>query len=206
MLVERGMFMRILLATLLLLSGLAQAAQPALGSSEAATLIEKGLQAEPLIWLPFPLPYEVEQSDRGKDALLLDALFRHALVEREKVMRMDDAADGINRRKVKLLWSYNYPLERREQGTPEGFYYGRGKLRRIVELSAPYLIGEYYYAEAYIEWYVDDMQAWIEDPAFRTARTLRRSVESYQKPFETRVYLQHDGKKWALWKGKPGML
>ena len=199
--------MRILLVVFLLFTGLVQAAQPALGKNQAAQLIERGLQAEPLMWLPFPLPYVVEQADKGKDALLLDALFRHGLIERERSMAMVAVVEnGSSRRKVQLSWEYNYPLARREQGTPEGFYYGRGKLRRIIELSAPYLIGDYYYAEAYVEWYVDDMQDWIGDPAFRTARTLRRSLESYDKPFEKRLFLQYDGEAWALWKGEPGML
>jgi hypothetical protein len=182
-------------------------AQPVLGENLAAALIDKGLQAQPLIWLPFPLPYEVEQGSRSKDALLLDALYRNELIEREKVMKMGAVAEqGQTRKKVLLLWSYNYPMSRREQNTPEGFYYGRGRLKSIMELSPPYLIGEYYYAEAYIEWYVEDIQPWIEDPAFGSARTLRRTLESERKPFEKRVYLQYDGQQWALWQGDPGML
>lgn len=186
---------------------IASAQQPVLGEHLATDLIDKGLQAQPLIWLPFPLPYEVQQGDKSKDALLLDALFRHELIEREKVMRMGDVTEGGQaRKKVLLLWSYNYPMSRRMANTPEGFYYGRGRLKNIMELSAPYLIGDYYYAEAYVQWYVEDIQEWIEDPAFRSARTLRRTLESFRKPFEKRVYLQYDGQQWALWQGDPGML
>ncbi|WP_430461926.1 hypothetical protein ACQUQU_03800 [Thalassolituus sp. LLYu03] len=199
--------MRILLMAFLLVFMPAKAAQPALGKNEAATLIDQGLAAEPLIWLPFPLPYTVDQTDKNKDGLLLDALFRHGLIEREKDMRMVEVTEaGFTRRKVQLRWVYNYSQERREQGTPEGFYYGKGKLKKVVELSAPYLIGDYYYAEAYVQWYVTDIQDWIADPAFRSARTLRRTLESYEKPFEKRLYLQFDGGSWALWKGEPGML
>jgi len=75
-----------------------------------------------------------------------------------------------------------------------------------MELSSPYQIGDYYYAEVYIQWYVDDLQEWAKDPAFRSARTLRRSLESFQKPFEKRVYLQYDGESWGFWNGQPGLL
>lgn len=191
---------------LLLHAAFASAAQPVLGENTAAAVIDRGLQAEPLMWLPFPLPYEIEQSSSSKDAKLLSALFDHGLVTREKQMRMEDMPDSAQtRKKLLLLWRYDYPQAQNAE-TPEGFYYGHGRLKHIVELSSPYLIGSYYYAEAYIQWYVDDMQDWITDPAFRIARTLRRSAESYSRPFEKRVYLQFDGNHWALWKGQPGML
>lgn len=181
-------------------------AQPVLGVNTAAAVIDRGLQAQPLMWLPFPLPYEIDRSSRSKDARLLEALFEHGLVAREKTMRMEELPGGSEtRKKLHLLWVYDYP-QAQPQETAEGFYYGRGRLKHIMDLSSPYLIGRYYYAEAYVQWYVDDMQDWISDPAFRIARTLRRSAESYSKPFEKRVYLQFDGGQWALWKGEPGIL
>lgn len=198
--------MKLPIVTLLLLFTLPGLAQPALTRTQASTLIGQALTAEPLMWLPFPLPYELESTRDDLDRVFLEALLRQGMVERENTLRMIDIEDrGQVRKKVQAVWVYRYPGTRAAE-TPEGFYYGRGKLLRLVELSAPYLIGEYYYAEAYIEWGVDDLQPWVNDPAFRAARTLRRSRESLQKPFEKRVYLQFDGQRWGFWQGLPGQL
>lgn len=198
--------MKPLIVTVLLLFSGGLQAQPALGNNEAAALISTALRAEPLMWLPFPLPYELDRTRQDRDSVYLDALFRHGLVTREAEIRMADVLEeGRQRRKAQALWIYRY-YEGRDADTPEGFYYGRAKLVRIVELSRPYLVGEFYYAEAYIQWAAVDLEPWIQDPAFRTARTIRRSLESVQKPFEKRVYLQHNGEAWGFWKGQPGQL
>lgn len=199
--------MKPLIITILLLFCGVASAQPVLGENTATVLISRALQAEPLLWLPFPMPYEIERSSEDKDAGLLDGLFRFGLLQRDKNMKMAEVEEnGRRKRKVLATWIYDYPQARREQATPEGFYYGTGKLKNIVELSRPYQIGDFYYAEAYIQWYVDDLQEWAKDPAFRTARTLRRSLESFRKPFEKRVYLQYDGNSWGFWNGQPGLL
>lgn len=182
-------------------------AQPALSEQQAAAVIDQALKNEPLIWLPFPLPYDVDRASRDKDALLLAALFDHDLVVREKTMDMV-SVDGPNgsRRQVRVGWRYNYNEQSQQSATAEGFYYGRGRLKNILELSPPYLIDQYYYAEAYVQWYVEDLPAWVSDPVFQRARTLRRSSESFEKPFEKRVFLMHDGTSWGFWQGQPGAL
>ncbi|MCD8522046.1 MAG: hypothetical protein LRY66_06695 [Saccharospirillaceae bacterium] len=196
----------LIVTTLLLLCGTV-CAQPVIGNNTAAALVSRALEAEPLLWLPFPMPYEIERNRQDKDAGLLDGLFRFGLLRRDSEMKMTDVEEnGRRKRKVVAVWIYDYPLAHREQGTQEGFYYGTGKLKNILEVSSPYRIGEYYYAEVYIQWYVDDLQEWVKDPAFRSARTLRRSLESFRKPFEKRVYLQHDGQSWGFWSGQPGVL
>lgn len=198
--------MKLLIVTLLWLFSWSAVAQPVLDREEADRLIRSALQAEPLFWLPFPLPYELNRTRQDTDSVLLDALFRHGLLTREAVIRMADVVEeGRQRRKAQAFWIYHYP-EGRETDTPEGFHYGSARLLRIVELSRPYLVGEFYYAEAYIEWAAVDLKPWIQDPAFRAARTLRRSLESSVKPFEKRVYLQYDGSAWGFWQGVPGRL
>ena len=79
-------------------------------------------------------------------------------------------------------------------------------MKNLLQVTNPYLLRETYYAEAYVQWYVTDIQEWVDAPAFDKARTLRRSLESKKKPFEKRVYLQYDGNQWAFWRGKPGAL
>ena len=199
-----------------LLSALAQAQQPFLNERTAFELIDTALQQEPLLWMPFPLPYEIDRASQDKDARLLEALFDHDLVQREKVTRMVEVTEnGVARRKVRVGWRYVYPASREiapehrtvtEGQTQQGFYYGRRQLKAIMELTSGYRLGEYYYAEAYIQWFVADLQDWVDDLAFDRARTLRRSKESFDKPFEKRVYLMHDGDSWGFWNGTPGQL
>ncbi|ASP40251.1 hypothetical protein CHH28_16900 [Bacterioplanes sanyensis] len=182
-------------------------AQPELSEQLAAKLIDQALRNEPLLWLPFPLPYDVDRASRSKDAQLLAALHDHDLLVREDTMEMVtvESASGT-RRQVRVGWRYDYPNETAESQTVEGFYYGRGRLKNIMELSPAYLIGDYYYAEAYIQWYVEDLQDWVTDPVFLQARTLRRSQESFEKPFEKRIFLMHNGTDWGFWQGQPGAL
>lgn len=199
--------MKLLTITILLLLSGFSAAQPFLGTNQASQLINQALKSKDLKWLPFPMPYAIKRSDKGKDARFLSALVDHKLLVRKKETRMVSVEEnGKSKRKVMVSWVYDYPLTNGERTTDEGFYYGYGKLKNIMELSKPYLIGEYYYVEAYIQWYVEDLQEWVQDAAFDRARTLRRSRESFDKPFERRVFLQHDGESWAYWEGKPGQL
>ena len=198
--------MKPLIVTLMLLFSVSVMAQPSLDKATAEAAIRVALRAEPLFWSPFPLPYEIDRTQTTVDSVLLEALYKHGLVTRESELRLaGDAVNGRSRKVAQALWIYRYP-ESRAEDTAEGFYYGRPELLRIVELSAPYLVGEYYYAEAFIQWAAVDLQTWIQDPALRTARTLRRSLESRVKPFERRVYLQFDGQQWGFWRGQPGQL
>ena len=196
--------MRVFLFLFVVSMGLDAVAEPVLGPNTAEKLIDQGLQSQALLWLPFPLPYEVERRSKSKDARLLAALHKYGLVERDKAMQMEKIDDDDDARKrLKLLWVYRYP-DNKPLLDQEGFYYGRGKLKNILELSPPVARGDYYYVEAYVQWYVDDMQAWIKDPAFRIARTLRRPAESYEKPFEKKVYLEYHQGQWHYWQPAPG--
>lgn len=198
--------MKPLIITVLLLFSVSVPAQPGLSTATAEAVIRAALKAETLMWSPFSLPYEVDRAQSSTDSVLLEALYKHGLVTRESELRLaGETVNGRSRKVARSLWIYRYP-EGRAEDTGEGFYYGRPELLRIVELSAPYLVGEYYYAEAFIQWAAVDLEPWIQDPALRTARTLRRSLESRTRPFERRVYLQFDGQQWGFWRGQPGQL
>lgn len=192
----------VLLMCMLLISELANA-QPKLTRNAAFRIIDHALQHQSLFWQGFAIPYAIERNSKDKDAAMLDALYRNKMLTRKDDILVDENHSS-GRRKVLLVYLYEFTDPENEyQG---GFYYGRGRLKEIIELSPPYLIGEYYYAEAYIAWSVVDFQSWAADPAFRKARTLRRSKESGRKPFEKRVYLQYDGSQWGFWQGEPGAL
>lgn len=191
---------------LLLASSLAQA-QPVLTKNQAIRVIDQALKQQPLFWQGFAIPYSIERSSQHKDAAMLEVLFNHKLVSRIKETQVVKI-EGSSRKRISL--NYRYEFAEQEQGSRAGsqmgFYYGYGRLKNIIQLSKPYLLGDSYYAEAYIQWYVTDIQDWVDAPAFDKARTLRRSLESKRKPFEKRVYLQHDGQQWGFWRGQPGGL
>lgn len=192
----------------LLLSGMAVAnSQPSLTENQAIRIVDEALKLQPLFWQGFAIPYSIERSSQHKDAAMLEVLYKHQLLIREKETQIVPI-EGSKRKRVQL--NYRYSFADQAIGTridsQGGFYYGYGRLKKLLQLSKPYLIGESYYAEAYVQWYVADIQDWVDAPAFDKARTLRRSLESQSKPFEKRVYLQYNGKGWAFWQGQPGGL
>lgn len=196
----------IILLSIISAQGFAQV-QPVLTQNESIRIIDDALKQQPLFWQGFAIPYTIERSSKHKDAAMLEVLFNHKLLVRKKETQVVKIK-GSNRKRVAMNFRYDFPNQETSEriGSQGGFYYGYGRLKKVLDLSKPYLLSGSYYAEAYIQWYVTDIQDWIDAPAFDRARTLRRSYESKQKPFEKRVYLQYDGKAWGFWRGKPAGL
>jgi hypothetical protein len=182
-------------------------AQPVLTENQAIRIVDDALKQQPLFWQGFAIPYSIERSSKHKDAAMLEVLFNHKQLVRHKETQVVKI-EGSRRKRIALNYRYEFIDQEASDhiASQGGFYYGYGRLKKILQLSKPYLLGDSYYAEAYVQWYVTDIQDWIDAPAFDKARTLRRSLESKQKPFEKRVYLQYDGKQWGFWQGKPGGL
>lgn len=181
--------------------------QPVITKNQAASIIDAALKQQPLFWQGFSIPYSIDRASTHKDAAMLKILFNHGLLKRSKETQVVNV-EGSNRKRITLNYRYEF-VDKKTGDLVEsqgGFYYGYGRLKAILQLSKPYLIDRDYYAEAYIQWYVTDIQDWVDAPAFDRARTLRRSLESKQKPFEKRVYLQHNGDSWAFWNGPPAAL
>jgi hypothetical protein len=182
-------------------------AQPVLTENQAMRIVDTALKQQPLFWQGFAIPYSIERTSKHKDAAMLEVLFDHKLLVRKKETQVVKI-DGSKRKRIALNYRYDFIDQEASDhiGSQGGFYYGYGRLKNLLQLSKPYLLGDSYYAEAYVQWYVTDIQEWVDAPAFDKARTLRRSLESKQKPFEKRVYLQYDGNQWGFWRGKPGAL
>lgn len=182
-------------------------AQPILTENQAIRIVDAALKEQPLFWQGFAIPYSIERSSKHKDAAMLEVLYNHNLLVRHKETQVVQIK-GSKRKRISLNYRYEFVDQKTGEyvASQGGFYYGYGRLKKILDLSKPYLLGDSYYAEAYIQWYVTDLQDWIDAPAFDRARTLRRSLESKKKPFEKRVYLQYDGTQWGFWRGKPGGL
>lgn len=185
----------------------AERPQPELSKNEAANIIDAALKQQPLFWQGFAIPYSIDRASTHKDAGMLKILFNHGLLTRSKEIKVVSLDEGKRKR---ITMNYRYDFVDKESGdlieSQGGFYYGYGRLKSILQLSSPYLLGRDYYAEAYIQWYVEDIQEWVDAPAFDKARTLRRTLESKRKPFEKRVFLQHNGDSWGFWKGPPAAL
>ena len=182
-------------------------AQPSLTNNQAIRIVDDALKQQPLFWQGFPIPYSIERSSKHKDAAMLEVLFNHNLLMRKKETQVVKI-EGSKRKRIAMNYRYFFADQEISEriGSQGGFYYGYGRLKKLLQLSKPYMIGDSFYAEAYVQWYVADVQEWVDSPAFDKARTLRRSLESKRKPFEKRVYLQYDGNDWAFWQGKPGGL
>jgi hypothetical protein len=181
--------------------------QPRLTENQAIRIIDDAFKVQPLFWRGLAIPYSIERSTQHNDLAMLEVLFNHRLLRREKETKVVKIEDS-NRKYISLNYRYSFvDQEASTRISPQGgFYYGYGRLKKILQLSEPYFIGESYYVEAYVQWYVTDIQDWVDAPAFDKARTLRRSLESKIKPLEKRIFLQHDGQAWAFWRGKPSGL
>jgi hypothetical protein len=192
----------------LFLSGMAVASnQPKLTENQAVRIIDDAFKVQPLFWRGLAIPYSIERSTQHNDLAMLEVLFNHRLLIREKETKVVKIKDS-NRKYISLNYRYSFVGQEASAriSSQDGFYYGYGRLKKILQLSEPYFIGESYYVEAYVQWYVTDIQDWVDAPAFDKARTLRRSLESKIKPLEKRVFLQYDGQAWAFWRGKPSGL
>ncbi|MFT7409752.1 MAG: hypothetical protein ACI9EX_000326 [Oleispira sp.] len=181
--------------------------QPRLTENQAVRIVDDAFKMQPLFWQGLVIPHRIERGSKHKNAAMLEVLFNHQLLIREKETQVIKI-EGSNRKRIALNYRYSFADQHVGAliGSQGGFYYGYGRLKKVLQLSKPYFVGGFYYAEAYVQWYVTDIQDWVDAPAFDKARTLRRSLESKSKPFEKRVYLQYNGQDWALWKGKPGGL
>ena len=191
--------MKPLILTILLLLSSFGLTQPAFGPNMAASVLQEGFADERLYWTPMRLPMQVERASTNRDATTLAALFRYEKVARDEKMYMEDT--GLGKKRVVLTWNYHVP----NGEEPEGFYYGIRRVKEIMSLSEPQQQGRDVYAEAMVAWYVDEIEDWVRDPAFRAARTLRRSQESFQKPFETRVIFKHENGRWQVWRPEDQM-
>lgn len=174
-------------------------AQPEVNLNDIERTVQRALATEALYWNPFPFPYEIAQKSTDKDALFLQKLFDYGLIERTEVMAQLPLA-GSGRPQYEQRWRYDYNSGRNPHA-PEGFYYGRAQLVSVLETSTPRFNKGTYYINIRIQWAVNHLQEWAQDAVFKQARTLRRSQQSQQQPFERDVILQYqpEGEYWEVW-------
>lgn len=172
-------------------------ALPSPSMTEAKALAAKEIERA-LYWSPLRMPYEVGQSSQDLEARFLQVLYKHGLIARdsyeEKVAR---EINGVTRMQIELRWRYDYKTPPRSFDE-EGIYYGDGQVLSVkiypsVETSRRLM------AQLDVKWGVKNIQPWVQDPVFKQARTLRRSLESKNQPFEKTLYVQYQNGAWVLW-------
>jgi len=207
--VTNGIAMRIFFSCIILacfsIQSLAQITVPTINKDQAEKVIQTAMDQQGLFWQHFTMPYRIERYEQDKDAELLELLHKRRIVDRASemsVLKVKGKNGQPERKKITAIYEYRY--KEGKEGT--GIYYGSGKIRDVITISKPYLIGDFYYAEAYIRWYVSNIPQWVEHQAAQNFRLFRRVIESDYKPFEKRVYLQFDGESWSVWNARPKLL
>lgn len=179
--------------------------QPEINDEAAHSLIQQALDQQGLFWQQIKMPYSVASYAQDKEAELLQLLYKKRIIDRKSEMKMVTiAADKYRPQRQRITSVQTYLNLSGQERT--GIPYGRARVKELVSLSQPYLVGDYYYAEAYVRWYVEDVPNWVRQQAAQNFRFFRRVLESPYKPFEKRFFLQFDQEDWVLWQSKPKYL
>ena len=179
----------------------APAVQPELLFEDAEALVVQSITHELLIWDGITLPLLIPKTEQSRLARWLSVLAEERLVSREESIQMIDESNG--RRRIAALWQYRSGPGSDWIDSPDGqrLQYGHPALKRVVSVSPAYWVDDAWYAEVYLEWYVEALSPWARLPLFKQQRLFRRSAESFDKPFVRTVYLQFDEDGWHDWRG-----
>lgn len=174
------------------------ATPPSLSSEQAKGVIQSFLQSQKLYWSPVEFPIQIERKSQSRLAKQLDALFKAQQLSREKGSKWVDSNNISEKRKrVALYWDYSLDTNHKS-----GFVYGRANLKRIMQQSEVKDYSGQYYVQVHISWYVDNMPAWTKRAEFHSIRLIRRSKESFSRPFEKALYLHYENNNWVVWQPK----
>jgi hypothetical protein len=171
---------------------------------QVSWLIESLMDEEPPVLKPFDFPKEVDRSDT-QQVTLLDVWFKKGLLTRE-LIRFNAVKEVQGRKRLISISGYRYDLDVSQPSvSTRGLVYGQAKIKRIISISAPSFITYTFFSEVYLQWYVDNIADWAQTPLMlKSYRELRRSKESFEKPFEKRFYFEYqEDVGWVLWKEKP---
>lgn len=173
-------------------------AEPNISKQQAFDVVQQFLQAQNLYWSPVEFPIQIERKSKSRLAKQLDVLFKAQQLNRTKGKKWVSANNiSENRQRIALYWDYDLDNQHKE-----GFVYGQAKLKSIDALSQAKNYSGEFYAQAQISWYVDNMPVWTKRPEFHSIRLIRRSKESFSKPFVKSLYLHYAQNKWVVWQSK----
>jgi len=164
------------------------------------SIFNKEFAQQPLLFLPFEFPIEIERTHADMAKALLPWV-ELGLINKSNTRFLADKKMYGETRQVSV-GGYLYELNLDNKWVTEnGFIYGRPALHSVLSISTPTHINANYVIEVYLEWKVVDIPPWVKDVdlSHRKMRLLRRSAESESKPFEKRVYLKYQDAQWMIW-------
>ena len=177
--------------------------QPSIEQQDIEALLHRTTAGQVLLWDQLSFPLTIFRDDKSPASRWLELLFKEKVVSRRGDVSRTELAGGGHR--IEAVWHYRIGRDADWRMVPEGrqLVYGRPRLKTIVSLSPAYWVNDGWYAEAIIEWYVDDLQHWAKRPEFKRLRLFRRSNESFEKPFTRTINLQFGSNGWVIWRGVP---
>ena len=153
-----------------------------------------------LFYKPHDYPIEIERSHQQKvneldEWVALDLLIRKKTrFVAEKIMYGEPREVSVG--------GYEYALNQQNPYvSDQGFFYGRPFLKQIFTVSKPVSIGNEFFCEVYLSWYVVDIPDWL-GKFKQKPRLLRRVLNSQTAPFEKSIHLIQREGKWRLWDDK----
>ncbi len=171
---------------------------PSISKQQAFIVVQQFLSNQVLYWSPIQFPVQIERKSKSRLAKQLDALFKAQQLNREKGKKWVNANNiSEHRERISLYWDYAL-----DNNHSSGFAYGNASLKRIEQLSKAKNYAGEFYIQMRISWYVENMPAWSKRPEFHSVRLLRRSKESFSKPFIKSLYLHYKQGKWVVWQPK----
>jgi hypothetical protein len=195
------MLKNMLVTFLLLLSLPLQALPDKPSESDIMRLFDAHFGQALLFFMPEKLPLEIERT-QGPMVKKLDQYVAAGVVIRENTRFLAEKIMYGEPREVSV-GGYTYQLNTQSQWVSEkGIYYGRPRVKKILEVSTPMDINERIFCEVYLSWYADQLPEWLEKIDWRRERTLKRARESAEKPFEKRLNFEFKDGKWELWLDK----
>lgn len=169
-------------------------------TAEIQSIFAQEFEQQLLFFLPFDFPIEIERTHATMAKALLPWV-ELGLINKKNTRFLAEKQMYGELREVSV-GGYLYSLNQENPYVSEqGFFYGRPKLKSVLDVQQPTHINANYVTEVYLTWYVLDIPDWVQqvDLRHRKMRLLRRALESESKPFEERLYFKYQDGKWQLW-------
>ena len=146
------------------------------------------------------LPAEIERTHKAK-VKEMDKWVALGLLKKSK-SRFKAEKIMYGSKRIVSVGSFKYELNDKSPWVgADGFFYGRPKMLKLLEVSPPRHVNTDFFSEAYVSWHVIDRPDWVAkvDKRSRANRMLKRAVNSKKQPFEKRIYLIYRDGLWRLW-------
>lgn len=171
-------------------------------------LIDQEFSQQPMLFKPYDLPIEFERTHKSM-VKKLDPWVKLGVVKQTKTRFISEKMMYGSLREVSV-GGFKYELNLESPWVNEkGVFYGKPRVAQVFEISTPSFINNEYLSEVYFSWYATDIPDWVKkiDLNERKHRQIKRAWESKSRPFEKRLYLVFENKKWKLWdeKGKQSL-